>query len=805
MSKELVGMPRELVAARQSQYAGTQLQQWQEQPQYGTPNPAKSPLERPLAAIMRYKWLMLVVVVLSSIGGVAATRLLTEQYEVQARIMIMTGNNQGEDRLGPIRSPGLVQPDDWTQLIRSFAIVDPVVRKLSLFLTPKSASDIEVFRGFAVADSFRAGKYQLDIDRAKNQWVLMMAASKFALDSGTAVDSLGRKLGFRWVLPPEAVNGQGVRSVEFTVSTLREAAVQLIERVTPQRTQASNFVRLTFEDRDPERAAEILNEWVRQFVDVAAVLKKRKLIEFSGTLDGQLQTQKQALDEAEEQLEAFRVQTIAQPSEGVPVAAGLQETRDPVFRAFFEKSSEYDEVHRDVQFLRSLIASLARDSVPSEALLQVNTVATGSPASKALQDAVSQYHTVRANLSSQRLMYTDEHPTVKQSIAEMNNLKNDKIPLYARELLTTLRTREKEDSVRVQDMKANLKEIPPRTIEEERLRRKRDAAARLFTDLQARHSEAELAEKSSTPDISVLDWAIAPLHPTKNTKPRLILMAIVGGIGAALALAILLDRIDGRLRYPEQATDDLGLPVAGTVPKFPKGGINHHSTEETYQLVESFRSLRMTVLQAAHGGPVVVAVSSPSPGDGKSLISANLAMSFADAGLRTVLVDGDTRRGALNEMFGFPSAPGLTEYLGGRADLDQVLMPTSHPALSVVVCGTRRRRSPELITSPRLLTLVEALRATHDVVIFDTPPLAAGVDGYAIASATQSLLVVLRIGKTARRLAAEKLRVLDTLPVEVVGAVLNGIQLSGAYAYYEYVPGYEAEDESEETAIVKAT
>jgi polysaccharide biosynthesis transport protein len=797
-------MSEDLVPASQAQYADTQLQQWQEQPQHGTPNPAKSPLERPLAAIMRYKWLMLVVVVLSSLGGLAATRLLTAQYEVQARLMIMTGN-QGDDRLGPIRSPGLLQPDDWTQLIRSFVIVDPVVRKLSLFLTPRSALDAEVFRGFAVADSFRAGRYELDIDRAQKRWVLMIAPSKFALDSGTVGDSLGRKLGFKWTLAPQALNGQGVRSVEFTVSTLREAAVQLINRIVPQRTDKSNFVRLTFEDPDPQRAAETLNEWMRQFVSVAAVLKKQKLTEFSNTLEGQLQTQKQALDEAEEQLQTFKVQTIAQPSEGSAVAAGVQETRDPVFKAFFDKSFEYEEVHRDVQFLRSLIASLARDSVPSDALLQVNTVAAGSPASRALQDAVNQYHAARATLSSQKLVYTDEHPIIKQSIAEMNSLKNEKIPLYARELLTTLRSREVEDSNRVADMKVNLQEIPPRTIEEERLRRKRDAAARLFTDLQARHSEAELAEKSSTPDISVLDWAIAPIYPTKNTKPRLILMAIVGGLGAALALAILLDRIDGRLRYPEQATDDLGLPVAGTVPRFPKGGIDHNSPDATYQLVESFRSLRMTVLQAGHGGPVALAVSSPSPGDGKSLISANLAMSFADAGLRTVLVDGDTRRGALNEMFGLQSAPGLTDFLGKRFELDQVLMPTSHPALSVIACGTRRRRSPELITSPRLGALVEALRATHDVVIFDTPPLAAGVDGYAIASATGSLLVVLRIGRTARRMAAEKLRLLDRLPVEVLGAVLNGIQLSGAYAYYGYVPGYEAEDESEETAIVKAT
>src|SRR5262245_65771888 len=137
------------------------------------------------------------------------------------------------------------------------------------------------------------------------------------------------------------------------------------------------------------------------------------------------------------------------------------------------------------------------------------------------------------------MLYTDEHPVVKQAIAEVNSLKNEKIPLYANELLKTLRTREVEDSVRVAGMKVNLQEIPPRTIEEERLRRRRDAAARLFTDLQARHSEAELAEKSSTPDLSVLEWASAPLQPTKNTKPRMILSAIVGGDGAARDMALM--------------------------------------------------------------------------------------------------------------------------------------------------------------------------------------------------------------------------------------------------------------------------
>jgi capsular exopolysaccharide synthesis family protein len=335
------------------------------------------------------------------------------------------------------------------------------------------------------------------------------------------------------------------------------------------------------------------------------------------------------------------------------------------------------------------------------------------------------------------------------------------------------------------------------------LRRARDVVAGLYTNLQNRFAEAQLAEASATPDVRVLDQAIAPLRPEKNTKPRILMIAILGGIGAGIALAILLDRIDSKLRYPEQATDDLGLPIAGIVPRFPKQGVDRNSPEQMFQLIESFRSLRMSVMQVSNGGSISFAVSSPAPAEGKSLISANLAMSFADAGLRTILVDGDTRRGALHEMFGLSSAPGLTDYLSGQASLSDVTRPTTHAALNIIPCGVRQKRSPELLTSERLPRLVAELRSSYDVVIFDTPPLAAGIDGYSIATATGHLLVVLRIGQTARRMAAEKLQMFERLPVDIVGAVLNGIQFEDGFSYYGYDSGYEATDEAEGSEMVK--
>ena len=115
--------------------------------------------------------------------------------------------------------------------------------------------------------------------------------------------------------------------------------------------------------------------------------------------------------------------------------------------------------------------------------------------------------------------------------------------------------------------------------------------------------------------------------------------------------------------------------------------------------------------------------------------------------------------------------------------------------------GVKQPNSPELLTSQALPSLAAALRARYDVVVFDTPPLAAGIDAFAVATAAQNLLFVVRIGKTDRRMASAKLQLVDRLPVRILGAVLNGVELRGEFEYYKYSEGYGLNDESSSPLI----
>ena len=746
--------------------------------------PQRSPLERPLAAIRRYKYLLGAVVILAIVGGFIATRLVTPQYEVRATIWIASETPLA-DKTGPIRSNELLNSQAWVELLRSYRISDAVVRKLSLYVKPDRAADSVYFADFAVADRFLPGTYTLT---AKNgRWQLAHDTAPVN-ETGAAGDSIGRKLGLRWVISSERFARLGDHKISFTVSTPRETSVELMKRLDARLPEKSNFLWLTLQDPNPELAAHTLNTWVREYVAVAGELKKKNMVEFAAILNGQLAFAEASLKNAESALENFRVNTITLPSEGGPIAPGLEMTRDPAIKSYFEQKIEYDNLRHDREALERVLAGAKNGKEPFEGVLLIPSVAQ-SPGGEQLRATLRQLYEKQAELTAARQVYTDDYPVVRDLARSVENTRTQTIPQQAAQLLAQLRTRESEYSSRIAGASRELQSIPQRTIEEMRLRRAVLVAEALYGTLKSRYAEARLAEASAQPDVNILDSAIAPLKPTANTTPRIMLVALVGGLAAALALALLLDTIDRRIRYADQANRDLGLSILATVPKLPKGGAATQSPEQMSQLVESFRTLRMNVLNAS-GNRVSVAVSSPSPGDGKSFISANLALSFADAGFRTLLVDGDTRRGALHELFSLPRSAGLTDYLANEADQSAIVHATNHDNLWMIPRGSPRHRTPELLTSPALVRLLAEMKARYDAVIFDTPPLAAGIDGYAIAAATGSLLVVLRIGQTERRMAAAKLLLVDRLPISVLGSVLNATPSDGEYEYYGYTPGY---------------
>ena len=682
----------------------------------------------------------------------------------------------------------------WKDLLRSFAIADPVVNDLALFVTPTREADSTMFRSFRVAPNqqrLRAGTYVLTVN--STGYTLSLKPG-LEVEKGAVGDSIGRAVGFLW--QPSARTLAGRKDIEFDVQTPREASIALIQRLGLTLQDGSSFLFLNLTGENAQRTAATLNAWVEQFVVVATALKKKNITSVAAILEGQRQYAADNLSSAENALESFRVRTVTEPNERQSIAPGIEMTNSPVFENYFRDQLLADSYKRDRQSLEGILAKARAPGgvITREAVLSIPSVNT-DPAAENLRRVLADFADRELALRRLRESYTDELPRVQNEIAALASLRSS-IPSVLESYLTQLKLREQTLVSTIDQSSKDLRKIPTRTIEEQRLKRQVEVSEEMYKNLNIKAAEAKLAEAATIPDVSVLDPAVAPIKPTRNTAPVIILGAIAAALALGILLAILLDQIDKRFRYPEQATDDLGLFILGVVPVIETKG-KRKSADEASQVVEAFRTIRMNVRYAADPSrPLALTITSPGPNDGKSLISSNLALSFAESGARTLLIDGDIRRGELAKTFGTRSRPGLVEYLDGTALIAEVLHPaTAHPNLTLMPAGARRKRAPELLATPRLQQLINQMSAEYDVVIVDSPPLGAGFDAYALATATGNLALVLRAGTTDRKMAAAKMATVDTLPVRVMGAVLNGIKLSGVYQYYSYYQDYAAQDE----------
>lgn len=764
---------------------------------WGEPEDDGLDWRRYLAALLRHKWLIMLGLGLGLVAGVLAERTLEPTYSVQSTIWIESSNRGTDGDAVPIRPSQLLSSSGWVDLMRSFAVLDPVVEELRLYVEPADPETSHLFADFAVTERVESGRYELVVPESGVELVLR-TADGVELERVSRGGAVGESQGFRWI-PPEGSLSPGTE-LAFTVMRPRDAARQIAQDLSVTIDRETTFLTVELSGKDPERITNVVNEMVAQYAQVAEQLKRARLDELTGILEEQLDYARENLSQAELELERFKVQTISLPSEQAsPVTPGLQQTQSPVFQNFFNLKIAQEDARRDqIAIERALRLSQEQGRLATEALEVIPSVRESSDLMNALGLATEK----RADLRALRLRYTDEHPAVQEVRDDLVELEQQTVPALASTLLAEVGGRQDEIERFVGQAAQELQQIPPRAVEETRLERRFQSAEDLFRELQGRYESARLGAASTIADVQILDRAQPPQFPSNDPRGRFFVMAMLAGLGLGLAGAILRDRIDPLLRRPDQVTRDLGLPILAAIPhaRRSNGGLNH---EDQQQIAEAFRNLRLAITYA-HGPahPLVVTVTSPGVGDGKSFTTSNLALAFAELGQTTLVIDGDVRRGTLHTLFASPRKAGLTDYLSGEAALEDVIYETEHPHLQVIPSGSRFRDAPELLGLPAMGRLMEEVRSRFEVILLDSSPLGAAVDPYLLGTLSGSLLVVLRNGITDRELAETRLGELTRLPIRLLGAVLNDVPRGGGpYRYYAYLSGYEPEDEESRSDV----
>ena len=742
---------------------------------------------RYLVAVRRYKWIVLAGSLLGGGAGFAAGRYLGSQYTARATIWIDVPDPRERDD-GPLWTGQLRISSGWTDLLETSAVLEPVVRSRRLYLSLDDPADSAALRDFGIKEQVRPGTFDFTV--AKPGQTFTLTSADGIHQEGNVGDSVGADLGFAWAPSSGAVHAG--HTIEFSVMAPSDAAKLLAKALVVKSDLGDNFIELELRGGSATGVAGVVNAIVDRFEALATELKRRKLTELTGILGDQRAQAQDKLQEAEAALKRFRMRAVTQFAQGAQtVAVNLEKPQDPSFAGLLELKVSREQLQRDREAIKRVLA--AQDSVLSvDALSMIGAVQRSMELSDALKDLT----TKQAELRAVRFRYTDATPAVRHLAGEVGVLERQTIPRLATALMNELAVRESQVARDVDSASGNLRRVSPLAVEEASLQRDVTSAEQLVANIRQRYEEARLADVSSIPDVRILDRAAVPFLPAFQLIPVLVILGLMGGFGAGGGAAVLLDHLDRKVREPDQVTRVMGLPILGAVPhlKHRRNGAVH---EGGLPIIEAIRGIRLSV-QYAHGsaGPLVCTITSPGRSDGKSFLASNLALGLADAGLRTVLVDGDIRRGALHRVLAVARKPGLTDVLGGKATADEVVRATAFPRVSFVPCGTRRFSGPELLGSPTMRTFLATLRGRFDAVLVDSPPLDAGVDAYLLATLTTNLLLVLRTGVTDRELATAKLDVLDRLPVRVLGAVLNDVAPRGAYRYYAYsLEGYELKEE----------
>lgn len=298
--------------------------------------------------------------------------------------------------------------------------------------------------------------------------------------------------------------------------------------------------------------------------------------------------------------------------------------------------------------------------------------------------------------------------------------------------------------------------------------------------------------------------------------PILVIFILAGvalGFFGGVGLAYLAELSDQSFRSADEIRSRLNTPVIGHLPfiKLDTAKVSDYPQIDPKMITlhdpdsmaaEAFRGLRTALYFSLHGrGHQVIQITSPNMSDGKSTLSANLAISVAQSGKRVLLVDADLRRPRVHKEFGISKATvGLASVINGESTLEEAIMPSVVNNLFILPSGPRPSNPAEVLTSPKLPEIIEELRNQFDVVLIDTSPLLSVSDPAIVASRVDGVMLLIRLSRNSRPAAMRAKEILDGLGANLLGVVVNRSEEANTpygYSYqyaYEYAYAYKADD-----------
>jgi polysaccharide biosynthesis transport protein len=590
---------------------------------------------------------------------------------------------------------------------------------------------------------------------------------------------------------------------------------EFLGSLSVRRVPSSRLMDVSFESTDPQLAARIVNAHITTYIEQNFRSKYEATSQASTWLTSQLDDLRVKVQRSEDALITYErqnqiwtlddkqnitTQRLADINRQLTDAQTERMKKESLFQ--FAKAGNLDVIPQ-VQGSVSIMDLLRKRS-------DLSTLYT---------DAVAQYgpnFPKVQRLQAQQKELDDSIEIEKQKIVDI--FESDFREARERETMLS-------GALDEQKIAANL--MAEKLVEYNILKREAEANKALYEGLMTKLKETAISASLRSSNIRVVDPAMIPSSPSRPAKTRNVGLAFLVGLVGGIGLALMREYLDNTVKTPDDVETLTRLPSLAVVPQFADSngtgkrsgllkGFSPNGHDKRIELVaqhlpksqmsEAFRALRTSILLSrADHPPQVILVTSALPREGKTTAAANLAVTLAQLGDSTVIVDADLRKPGVGRLLNLGSGKyaGLSSYLAGVSSLDLVSIPHPDiPNLVAIPTGPLPPNPADLLSSHKLIEAIAELRTKYKFIVIDSPPVMAATDAVILSVQVDGVLLVVRSGETPKEAFTRTRDLLNSVKCHILGVVLNAVDSSApdyyySYRYYPYSYGYGPQEAAE--------
>ncbi len=719
----------------------------------------------------------------------------------------------------PLRNGGSDLREYWCLLCRRkwtiavfTAVTVIVVGVVSFLMIPVYRGTGRISIARESSDSLGMKSAAGDVSGQIPEYTMYLDAQVRVLQSDTLILQVAKNL--HWLdQNKQPSNGSGA------IPSAAQQEVTMIEQVKRQlrvtRVARTPVIEIQYSNRDPRLAAEFVNGLIRAYVDQSFKTKYDSVVQVSKWLSGQLDGLKAQVEKSQEDLVQY------QKTQGI---LGIDEKQNIV-------TAKLDELNRE-------LTAAQADRIHKQAVYN-NTLAgdpeflPGSNENLTIQHLKQQKSQINSSYAQATAQMGSAHPKVMELRNQLAQTDSDlkeeirKAAERAKAAYSIALAREKMLSGALEEQKQQANQLNERTIQYNILKHDLQTNQQLYDSLSQKLKEAGVQAGLKANNVAVVDYARIPIRPSSPNIPLNLALALSAGLVGGGILAVIMDKLDPRLRTPDDFQMATALRPMAVIPAFSGHASNGRArgllglsagadgecrsavelivySRPKSEFAESYRALRTALLlSAAAGRSKVVMVTSALPGEGKTTTAVNCAAVLAQRAARVLLIDADLRAPRVHQALRIsPKQPGLSDLLydsGKITESDAIVQSSEIPSLYILPAGATQEEPGELLSSARMKDLLSRWRNEFDHVIIDTAPVLSATESVILSVEADCVLLTVRSGVTPKDALLRVRNLLTDVGANIIGVVVNAVNVHDpSFGYSAYSYSYHTHNKDEE-------